>query len=99
MSEALNKFVKTLKTDWVEMPKYKLVLSAEADQDLDRLYVDGYTQWGESQADKYYDALLEHFTKLTESPLLFRAVDEIRKEYRRSVCGKHSIYYQIKIAL
>ncbi len=58
------------------MPKFRLVISTEADQDLDSLYEDGYTQWGEAQADKYYDALLDHFAVLSETPLLFRAVDE-----------------------
>ncbi len=77
------------------MPKYRLVISAEADQDLDRLYTDGFSRWGEAQADNYYDALLDHFEALTENPFLFRAVDEIRKGYRRSVCGKHAVYYRI----
>ena len=77
------------------MPKYRLVISVEADQDLDRLYKDGYAQWGETQADKYYDALLDHFKVLTENPFLFRTVDEVREGYRRSVCGKHNVFYKI----
>ncbi len=36
------------------MPEYVLILSKEADADLDRLYVDGFKRWGEEQADKYY---------------------------------------------
>lgn len=74
---------------------YRLVLTVEADQDLDALYNDGYQAWGESQADKYYDAILVHFDVLCDNPYLFRAVDEIREGYRRSVCGKHSIFYRI----
>jgi len=77
------------------MSKYQLIISNEADQDLDRLYVDGYKRWGEEQADKYYDGLLAHFDALCENPSLYRAVDEIREGYRRSVFGKHAIYYRI----
>ncbi len=77
------------------MPKYKLHITKEADQDLDRIYEEGFTTWGEQQADNYYDDLLAHFDILCENPYLFRAVDEIRKGYRRSVCGKHSVYYRI----
>lgn len=77
------------------MPKYLLVISNEADQDLDHLYVDGFRQWGEVQADKYYDGLLSHFNDLCENPYLYRAVDEIREGYRRSGYGKHSDFYRI----
>lgn len=77
------------------MSEYRLVISCEADRDLERLYRDGCQQWGETQADRYYDALLNHFTVLTENPLLFRAVDEVREGYRRSVCGKHSVFYKV----
>jgi len=37
------------------MTKYVLVLSEEADQDLDNLYEEGIVKWGNAQADKYYD--------------------------------------------
>ncbi len=77
------------------MAKYLLVISQEADQDLDNLYVDGFRRWGEVQADKYYDGLLSHFDDLCENPYLYRAVDEIRVGYRRSVYGKHSVFYRI----
>lgn len=77
------------------MSKYRLILSAEADQDLNALYQEGYRKWGEEQADKYYDDVIRHFDVLCDNPYLFRAIDEIRKGYRRSVCGKHSIFYRI----
>lgn len=50
---------------------------------------------GEAQADKYYDDLLGHFDALCDNPYLYRAVEEIRAGYRRSVCGKHTVFYQI----
>ena len=77
------------------MSRYTLILSEEADADLDHLYEDGFIRWGEAQADKYYTDILNHFDLLCENPYLFRAVDEIRAGYRRSVCGKHSIFYRI----
>lgn len=74
---------------------YKLVLTSEAESDLEAIYRDGYQKWGEAQADQYYDAILDHFNILCENPYLFRAVDEIRVGYRRSICGKHSIFYRV----
>ena len=77
------------------MTKYALVITVEAEYDLDNLYEDGFKRWGEAQADKYYDDLLAHFDALCDNPYLYRAVDEIRAGYRRSVCGKHSVFYQV----
>ena len=37
----------------------------------------------------------EDLLGIAESPYLSQAVDHIREGYRRSVCGKHSIYYRI----
>ncbi|CAA6813171.1 MAG: Unknown protein [uncultured Thiotrichaceae bacterium] len=76
------------------MSKYLLTLSQEADYDLDRLYTDGFIRWGEVQADTYYEGLLSHFDDLCINPYLYRAVDEIREGYRRSVYGKHAIFYR-----
>lgn len=77
------------------MAKYTLVITTEADQDLDNLYEDGFKRWGEAQADLYYDNIITHFEILCETPYLYPTVDEIREGYRRSVCGKHSIFYRI----
>ena len=62
---------------------------------MGNIYREGFIKWGEAQADCYYEALLDHFDALCDNPYLYRAVDEIRKGYRRSVCGKHSVYYRI----
>ncbi len=70
-------------------------LSGNAKADLTRLYRRGLREYGEAQADKYYEAFFERFEQLAEQPLLYQAVDDIRPGYRRSVCGSDSIYYRI----
>ena len=47
-----------------------------------------------SQSDRYRDKLKKRFSVIADTPLLYPTVDHIRKGYRRSVCGVHSIYYQ-----
>jgi toxin ParE1/3/4 len=74
---------------------YKLKISNVADGDLDAIYEYGFRQWGETQADRYYDDLLSHFEDLLKNPFLYASVDDIRPGYRRSLCGAHSIYYRI----
>ena len=77
------------------MARYKLQISQVAEEDLAGLYTEGLRIWGQVQADRYYDALIEHFDRLCENPLLYRAVDDIRPGYRRSVCGRHAVYYRM----
>lgn len=77
------------------MANYKLKLSELAANDLADLYREGIETWGVRQADAYYDALIAHFDVLCENPLLFGAVDHIREGYRRSVSGKHAVYYRV----
>lgn len=77
------------------MAQFSLRLTRVAEQDLDDLYCEGFTQWGEAQADRYYDGLLARFERICEHPMMYPAVDDIREGYRRSVYEKHSIYFVI----
>ncbi|MDH3693816.1 MAG: type II toxin-antitoxin system RelE/ParE family toxin [Gammaproteobacteria bacterium] len=74
------------------MGSYRLTENAKAD--LKRIYIRGYREFGEAQADKYYNAFFDRFNQLVEQPLLYPAVEEIRAGYRRSVSGVDSIYYR-----
>ena len=77
------------------MTTLKLRITNVAAQDLDDLYTEGFTTWGEAQADRYYDGLLTRFDRICENPRMYPTVDDIRKGYRRSVYEKHAIYYVI----
>ena len=71
-------------------------LSENAKEDLRRIYRRGLREYGEAQADEYYNALFDRFEEIAEQPFLYPAVDDIREGYRRSVCGVDSIYYRIE---
>ena len=77
------------------MTTLTLRITQVAAQDFDDLYSEGFTTWGEDQADRYYDGLLKRFERICENPLMYPAVDHIRDSYRRSVYEKHSIYYVV----
>jgi toxin ParE1/3/4 len=70
-------------------------LSKAAEQDLIAIARFGDEQFGIAQSNRYRDQLELRFSLLAEQPLLYPAVDHIRKGYRRSVCGAHSIFYRI----
>lgn len=75
------------------MASYRLSDMALAD--LERLYERGILTFGLRLADKYYDELLARMQQIADRPKLSPAVNDIRKGYRRSVCGVDSIYYRI----
>jgi toxin ParE1/3/4 len=75
------------------MASYRL--TSRADEDLSRLYEYGIMHYGLERADRYYNGLIARFEELAENPHLWQAVDHIRLGYRRSVYGRHSIYYRI----
>jgi len=75
------------------MGRYKLSNDAEAD--LIRIHQRGVREFGEAQADQYFQEFFRRFEELACNPLLYPAVDNIRTGYRRSVCGVDSIYYRI----
>lgn len=70
-------------------------LSEDAKDDLIRIYHRGVREFGEEQAEAYFQAFFERFESLAAQPLAYPAVDDIRAGYRRSVCGADSIYYRI----
>lgn len=71
-------------------------LSPNAEADLERIWHYGLEQWGIDAADRYYAAFFKHFEQLAAQPLLYPVADDIREGYRRSVCGKDSVYYRIE---
>ncbi len=70
-------------------------LTTQADSDLIRIHQWGVRAHGEAQADAYFLRMIERFQQIADDPLLYPAVDDIREGYRRSVCGRDSIYYRI----
>jgi toxin ParE1/3/4 len=75
------------------MANYKL--SSAADKDFEQLFEYGIDNFGLSKAKSYVEGLIIKFQTIAENPLHYQAVDYIRSGYRRSVYGKHTVYYMI----
>ena len=54
----------------------------------------GDEHFGIIQSDRYREKLKRRFSVIADTPLLYPAIDHIRKGYRRSMCGVHAIYYR-----
>lgn len=75
------------------MASYKL--SNQAKEDLIRIHHYGVLNFGEAQADIYFDNFFNFFDIIAQRPLSFEAVDFLKPGYRRCVCGVDSIFYKI----
>jgi len=70
-------------------------LSDVAKEDLIRIHHYGVENFGDTQADKYFESFFEYFDIISQRPLSFESVDDIKMGYRRCVCGSDSIFYRI----
>jgi len=75
------------------MAKYRL--TNDAKKDLIRIHHYGVEKYGMAQADKYFDSFFYCFDNIAQRPFSFESVDNIKKGYRRCVCGADSIFYRI----
>ena len=71
-------------------------ISEVAKQDLLAIARYGDEHYGVEQSNLYRDGLKQRFLIIVKEPMLYPAVDHIHAGYRRSIIGKHSIYYRFK---
>lgn len=73
--------------------KYRL--TAEVKEDLRRIYVCGYKEVDEKQADEYFQSFFDAFEKIAATSLAFQSVDHFRQGYRRFPHRADVFYYRI----
>lgn len=70
-------------------------LSKAASQDLEDIYLYGFLQFGEAQADRYVAMIEERIELLCKNPLLGRLETAITPAIRRFECESHVIFYDV----
>ena len=70
-------------------------ISNTAKEDLIRIHHYGVKNFGNTQADKYFDSFFEYFEIIAQRPFTFESVDFIKNGYRRCVCGSDSIFFKV----
>lgn len=73
---------------------HRLILTAEAEDDLAGIWQYVAEQWGESQAESYTDGISNKLTHLTWFPELGWERSEIAPELRSLVIGQHVAFYR-----
>jgi toxin ParE1/3/4 len=71
-----------------------VILSREAESDIDQIAAYTMETWGERQTDAYLAKLEDGFLLLAVRPHLGRSCDEIRIRLRRFEIEQHMIFYE-----
>lgn len=72
---------------------HKYVLSSKADIDLDEIADYSVQEWGEGQALKYLDGLIECFENIALTPDMGRDASEFSPYLKRFKYNAHSVFY------
>lgn len=66
-----------------------------ARKDLLDVWRYSFKRWGEKQADRYYDELINGMDLIARNPEIGIACDDIREGYRCFPIKEHEVYYKI----
>lgn len=73
----------------------KLHQQAKAREDLKKIWLYSFENYGEKQADKYYDELITAMERLKDNPHIGVSCDYIRSGYRQYQVNRHLIFYRL----
>jgi toxin ParE1/3/4 len=68
---------------------------AKAKQDLKKIWLYTFQQYGEQQADKYFDNLIVAIKTLSQNPSISTPCNYIRSGYRQYHINQHCIFYRL----
>jgi len=73
------------------MSEYRL--SSDAEQDIAEMYRRGFWEFGERQADKYYDQLFDTLELVASFPFTGRESSDIYPDLRRIEFNPYVVFY------
>lgn len=74
------------------MSNFKLTKLAE--HDLVKIWDYTIHEWSFNQAEKYIDGLVSSFEGIAEGKIKGKAIDSVRKGYKKALYGKHYIFFR-----
>ena len=72
----------------------KFIFTNKAVEDLTKIWDYTYEVWSESQADKYYEGILENCQDLAENQISGKNYNDINSEIFGYKCGQHILFYR-----
>ena len=75
--------------------KYKI--SIKANEDIEEIWLYTTQTWSISQADRYFNLIMDEIEYIAKYPLQGRDYGHIRKSYRCSKVKSHLIFYKYTV--
>ena len=73
----------------------KIRLAQTAENDLEDIWIYTLSEWGPTQAEKYFGLIEKSFFQLLENPYIGKARPDIGQGYRALAIEKHLIFYSV----
>lgn len=74
----------------------RIVRTKLAEDDIKDIYLYSYQEFGEEQAEKYYDGLEERFQRILDQTAHSQDYSHIDSGLRRVNYERHAIYYELE---
>lgn len=78
------------------MKKLRLIISTEAQSDLEKIWIYTFKKWSKEQANRYYTLIINEIDFLRSNPQTGKSADYIRSDYKVSFVKSHIIFYKIE---
>lgn len=75
----------------------KYIISKQAANDIEHIWLYTFENWSLEQADRYYHLILDEIENIAHDPLSGKDYGEVRKGYYCSRVKSHVILYRIKL--
>ncbi|HGG59284.1 MAG TPA: type II toxin-antitoxin system RelE/ParE family toxin [Gammaproteobacteria bacterium] len=78
---------------------FEIHKSRRACADIHNIWLYSFENWGEAQADKYFDQLMAGINELRRHPELGKPRDSLRKGYRSLQIQHHVVFYTVSSSI
>ncbi|MGB5980977.1 MAG: type II toxin-antitoxin system RelE/ParE family toxin [Nonlabens sp.] len=70
------------------------IISKEAYNDLDQIWLYTFDEWSKEQADRYYEEIMREIDWISKNPNTGKTINETREGYRFIPVKSHLIFYK-----
>ena len=69
-------------------------ISVKANEDIEAIWLYTFENWGQEQADRYYNLILNEIEYIAENFESGKSMEFLRKSYRATKVKSHLIFYR-----
>ena len=75
----------------------KYIISVEASNDLENIWLYTFENWSQQQADRYFNLIIDEIENISNDPTSGKDYSDIREGYFYSRVKSHFIFYKVNL--